>query len=331
MRNKQIIFFGTLLICCLFITDLIGAAGGRGGGGGRSGGSGRSMQRSPSMSRSSASTVSRSQVNRSNVSRGTATNPRIGGNSTTTRNDIQQFIKNNPTATRATSQIQNRTSSPSSGNVGQPIQNRNLQNRIGNNVRNNVGTNYPSRANWFNRGFFDNHYYQPPYYQTDANWWAAASVPALSTWLGWENQPYYYYGYDNGDFVQLDDNSTVVNVSQQTQYNALPTSGNWMPLGVFAITKNSESAAQSNMFVQLALSKDGLISGTFYNTTTNEVYELEGSINRESQRVFWKIADNIGSPVVEAGLYNLTQMEVPVQVHFSNGVVQERLLVRVEN
>jgi hypothetical protein len=346
MKNKYLIFFSTLLVVLIFLTDLDARGGGgseRGGhgGGGRSAGrAGGSINRSPSLSRSTrTSAVSRNQfstprvygvVNRAYTTRGTARNPRIGGNSINTRNDIEQFIRNNPRSSANNLKVDGRATDARAGNSVQSVQNSDLTNKIGNNIRRNVREDYPGRGNWFNRGFFDNNYYQPPYYGVDANWWAAASVPALSIWLGMQNEPDYYYGYDNGNFVQQTNNriGTSAAVFQDTTTQA---NGNWLPLGVFAITINSDKASESNMFIQLALSKQGMISGAFYNTTTNEVYELEGSVNRESQRVFWKIADNVNSPVVEAGLYNLTQMEVPVQIHFKTGAVQEKILVRISN
>jgi len=43
-----------------------------------------------------------------------------------------------------------------------------------------------------------------------------------------------------------------------------------MPLGVFAITQDGEpTGANPTMFLQLALSKQGIISGTLQNTATN--------------------------------------------------------------
>ena len=83
--------------------------------------------------------------------------------------------------------------------------------------------------------------------------------------------------------------------------------------------------------MQLALNKDGTISGTFYNTTTNEVYELEGEVDSSTKRAFWKIVDNKDSPVVETGIYNLTQDIVPILIHFSNGLTQNKVLIRVNN
>jgi len=41
-----------------------------------------------------------------------------------------------------------------------------------------------------------------------------------------------------------------------------------MPLGTFAVTSNEKDVDPSRM-VQLAVSKDGIISGTLYNTPTD--------------------------------------------------------------
>ena|GEM_PF-4239461 len=117
--------------------------------------------------------------------------------------------------------------------------------------------------------------------------------------------------------------SEIVNSSDES-------TSNWMSLGVFTITKSTESITSPNMFVQLAVSKSGEIAGTYYNTTTNEVYELFGVVEQQSQRAFWKIADNPESPFVETGIYNLTQNVTSIKVYFQNGEVKDLLLISLE-
>jgi hypothetical protein len=83
------------------------------------------------------------------------------------------------------------------------------------------------------------------------------------------------------------------------------------------------------MFVQLAVSKEGVISGTFQNTATDKVQSVEGMVDKKSQRVAWGIVDKKW-PIMETGLQNLTQDTAPALVHFENGETQQWLLVRLD-
>ena len=83
------------------------------------------------------------------------------------------------------------------------------------------------------------------------------------------------------------------------------------------------------MFLQLALSKQGVISGTFQNTATNTVKAVEGMIDKQSQRAAWT-AEGQSRPLMEAGIGNLTQDTPTVLVHFPDNTTQRALLVRLE-
>jgi hypothetical protein len=84
------------------------------------------------------------------------------------------------------------------------------------------------------------------------------------------------------------------------------------------------------MIVQLAVSKEGIIAGTFYNGTTDEGRPIEGMVDQESQRAAWKLADGTNPEVVmETGIYNLTQEETSALVHFGPEKTQTWLMVRL--
>ncbi len=109
------------------------------------------------------------------------------------------------------------------------------------------------------------------------------------------------------------------------------TNNDWIALGVFALAASEESVASPNMFIQLAVNKQGIISGTFYNATTDQTYELEGLVDQNSQRAVWQIADTPNTPVTETGIYNLTDSEVPIRIYYANGQVKDMLLIRLED
>ena len=74
-------------------------------------------------------------------------------------------------------------------------------------------------------------------------------------------------------------------VTQSTPADIDESKVEWMPLGVFAVTE--EDATDTGMMVQLAVSKEGIIAGTFYNEITDTSRPVEGMVDRETQRAAW--------------------------------------------
>lgn len=89
----------------------------------------------------------------------------------------------------------------------------------------------------------------------------------------------------------------------------------WMALGTFAVSSNEKETDPSRV-MQLAVDKDGIVSGTLFNTQTNEAETVQGRVDKETQRVAMRIGDK-ENIVVETGLYNLTQDEAPARAFWS--------------
>jgi hypothetical protein len=102
-----------------------------------------------------------------------------------------------------------------------------------------------------------------------------------------------------------------------------------LPLGVFAATADDNSDAVPNMFLQLAVSKEGIIAGTYQNKSTGQTEPLEGMVDKVSQRAAWTITGK-NTPIMETGIANLTENETSMLVHFADGQTQQWLLVRIE-
>jgi hypothetical protein len=83
------------------------------------------------------------------------------------------------------------------------------------------------------------------------------------------------------------------------------------------------------MYLQMAVSKDGILSGTFQNTATDTVKEIEGMVDQETQRAAWTVVGQT-RPIMETGIVNLTENTAPALVHFADGTTQQWLLVRLE-
>jgi hypothetical protein len=180
-------------------------------------------------------------------------------------------------------------------------------------------------------------------YSPGFNYWAWAAWPAVTGWVdyGWTQPVYYYYGdnvyYQDGNVYYGDQPvATEEEYADQAEVIATnvpetrPAASDWMPLGVFAVTTDGQpTGAEPTMYLQLAVSKQGIINGTFQNTEANTVQAVEGMVDKQTQRAAWTAVGKT-RPLMETGIVNLTQDTTPVLVHFADGTTQQWLLVRVE-
>lgn len=175
-------------------------------------------------------------------------------------------------------------------------------------------------------------------------WWNTPTWGGLNSWFptyGWSTP--YYYGYGPGGNVVYSSGTVYMNdvpIASAADYAAsaaelaiVPTPTNpdatveWMPLGTFALSE-SETDKDPSRVVQLAVDKDGIISGTMFNKSTNQTYPIQGRVDKETQRVAFTIGD-AKDVVFETGIYNLTQQQTPVLVH-GEGREETYLLLRLE-
>ncbi len=104
----------------------------------------------------------------------------------------------------------------------------------------------------------------------------------------------------------------------------------WMSLGVFVLTPDVESSdAEPTIYLQLAVSKEGVIAGTVYNSATEKTQEIEGMVDKKTQRAAWVVSGKT-SPIMETGIVNLTKDDAPALLHFADDQTQQWLLVRLE-
>tara|TARA_R100001132_G_scaffold27354_1_gene32493 strand:+ start:12565 stop:13854 length:1290 start_codon:yes stop_codon:yes gene_type:complete len=221
--------------------------------------------------------------------------------------------------------------------------------RVGNNVRNNWNGRH---VNAFNRSWWSNRpgwnssswRFQHGWGRYPAGyWWRPVTAVAMTGWFtGWWNTPSYY---DYGENIYYQDNSVyygdqpvatadeyyqqAVTLADSVPENApADDKSDWMPLGVYAIT-NADSE-ETNMILQLAVSKEGVIAGTFYNDITQVSHPVEGMVEKENQRASWHFSDGSNpNLVMETGIYNLTKDQTDVLVHFNAEKTQTWMLVRL--
>jgi hypothetical protein len=214
----------------------------------------------------------------------------------------------------------------------QQLQDNRVQRR--DEVRNQVAENHPRLDFWSNYPNWAAWRINRPY-----RW---ATWGALGGWIGWgAGEPTSYsYGdnvYYQDDQVYYGDQSVATAEQYAQQADQIvagappttPENSEWMPLGVFALTQdNQASGTEPTLFMQLAISKEGVIAGTFQNMETGQAQKLEGMADKKSQRVAWGISGQ-QRPILETGIANLTQDSSPALIHFADGQTQQWLLVRL--
>jgi hypothetical protein len=170
--------------------------------------------------------------------------------------------------------------------------------------------------------------------------WAAWA--ALTGWVGYGwSEPNYYYGenvYYQDDSVYCGDQvaASAEQYAQQAEQivqsapDVAPEQAEWMPLGVFALTPDGQaSGPDPSLFLQLATSKNGIISGTLHNAATNSTQAVEGMADKTPQGVAWTVVGK-PMPIMETGISNLTEDTAPALVHFADGQTQQWLMVRLD-
>jgi hypothetical protein len=162
---------------------------------------------------------------------------------------------------------------------------------------------------------------------------------------GW-NRPY-YWDYGPGEYIYYDDGIVYVNgrwyqpapVFYERTVEIVERAPDltpevaaemeWLPLGVFAVTPDGQ--AEANVLVQLAITQDGVMSGTAFDQTTGGASPIQGMVDRDTQRAVWSYNDADNKRIVmETSIYNLTQPEATGLVHYGPEDFRVVQLVRLE-
>ena len=198
-------------------------------------------------------------------------------------------------------------------------------------------------AHWdvYGRGWYTDH----PGAWFAAGWaagavWRTCSWATAAAYCGYATMPPVYYDYGNN--VVYEENNVYVNgdstgtaeeyYGQASNLAATgakadaPADGDWLPLGVFALAKPDQS--KSDVTIQLAVNKQGVVRGNYTDTETNKTQLVQGSVDKQTQRVAFTVGDNTTN-IVETGLYNLTKDEAPCLLHFGKDRTEQWLLVRL--
>lgn len=188
--------------------------------------------------------------------------------------------------------------------------------------------------------------YWPGYYPTDPWWWwGSPGWNTVYSYVDVTSEPVYTdYGMNviyEGDTVYVDGkpqsveqyDGPILDAAESVPQPPPPTppadpkqKGDWLPLGVFALAQ--EENGDPVMFFQLSVNREGVISGAFQSTLTNDTKQVAGKVDKASQRAAWRIGDN-GKTIYETTLANLTQDVSPISIHFDAQRTQTWLLVKM--
>ncbi len=214
----------------------------------------------------------------------------------------------------------------------------------------------PAAANWQNGGqhprnaqaWWNNYQngpqpFSPAWYAQHPNAWHAthpyagrwpvASVAVVGTWLGWAAVPQETYSsttiYFDGEPVYTDESEAVAG---QYDVDASPAdvelpAGDWLPLGVYSLVTAPDQDPMQ--LVQLAVDRNGVVRGVYYDAVTNTSHNVVGSIDRDTQNAQWTLESN-PDLAFQTGIDQLTQPTGVVEVTLPSGV-QEWQLVRLAN
>jgi hypothetical protein len=200
-------------------------------------------------------------------------------------------------------------------------------------------------------GFTGYRYFNAGWHTAHPGAWRAAAWPAGAYWR-WApyatvavfcGYPAVPVVYDYGSTVVYQDNRVYYNgepvataEEYATQALDLATAGQaakpaeqdeWQPLGVFALVQG-EGEGANNIF-QLAINKNGVIRGNYYNSLTDTSVPIYGSVDKRAQRAAWIIGDKKDT-VYETGMGNLSLPETSLLVHYGKDRTQQWTLVRLE-
>lgn len=108
-----------------------------------------------------------------------------------------------------------------------------------------------------------------------------------------------------------------------------PQSDEWLPLGTFAVLPPNDDDKTPSQTLQLAINKQGGVSGVLFDLSADTATPIHGSVDRSTQRLAFTLGAD-STAVAETGLYNLTKGKVSVLVHQQNEKTRVDTLVRLK-
>jgi hypothetical protein len=104
-------------------------------------------------------------------------------------------------------------------------------------------------------------------------------------------------------------------------------SESFLPLGVFTLAPENQTEASA--MLQLAVSKQGVLRGSYYDLLSDVDHRIRGQVDKKTQRVAWTFGPQ-GKVMFQTALGVLTEPSGPVSVHYENGQTRQWVLARYD-
>jgi hypothetical protein len=212
------------------------------------------------------------------------------------------------------------------GNLaGGKLQNGNFQNKVSQ-----LNTNFTPANQPFTPSWYAGHPGAWQYTHPHADAWAVATFGATAAWLGIAAATDVYTSETTN--IYTSDATAPDDASDDEQADVDPANprraeGEFLPLGVFALAPKSEKDASA--LVQLAVNKQGVVRGNYYDILTGQDQAISGTLDKRTQRATFQAGPG-GSVTFETTLASLTQPAGSVTLRFAGGQTRQWTLARFD-
>jgi hypothetical protein len=207
-------------------------------------------------------------------------------------------------------------------------------------------SNFANKSQPFSPSWYANHprAWQATHPHADA--WAVAGFGTAAAWLGITaaaaNGSTVYTSdatdaaYEGDDMA--DDNSELTDeqttaddsASELAKRGAAPTgnAADFLSLGVFKLSPQGQPNAWS--MINLAVSKSGIVRGTYYDILSDQEQPIQGAIDKATQRVAFTIGTQ-GTIVFQTLLPDLTRDNGTITLQYNDGTKSQWTLSRQQD
>jgi hypothetical protein len=166
--------------------------------------------------------------------------------------------------------------------------------------------------------------------------WAPVAYGTAASWIGSPAATNVYTADRDAesaqdDVVALEPDSDPVHAASDPLADQgapePPPDAQLLPLGVYTLAPRDQK--ESTASVRLALSKDGVLRGIYYDSLGHQGHPIRGAVDKKTQRVAWTVGDN-KHVVFHTTLANLTQDRGALAVRDPNGQRHAWTIARFE-
>lgn len=181
-------------------------------------------------------------------------------------------------------------------------------------ARSSLKAQYAPNEQPFTPQWYGDHPNAWQYTHPHADAWAVATTAGAAAWLGWDTVPAYgygtYYSETPSEEVAAEADALASNGSQEVDEN-----GEWLNIGTYALAP--KGSRDATLMLTLAVDKDGILRGTYFDLISNSAQTIQGAIDKESRRAAWRVGE--GQVTFQTTLNDLTADTAAVSLQFENG------------